>query len=258
MNSTEFTFVQTQDGSPTVRLGLGDDVSEAMHSLKGAFSETAYIYGSAIQTALDQNMSPTVLSLGLGLGYVELLASALFLKKSQELSDHETRARFLSETGGESFELVPVLREWFSSWVLSSENAPSENLPAEFARAYDDILHRTAEYAKLDQSEIKSHFKTMLLSQRWVISEALSSETEISRAFGCICFDAFSSKTSPDLWTEPFLLSFFKKACAPECVLSTYACTGALKRSLRASGFDLNIREGFASKRDSTFAIRSV
>jgi tRNA U34 5-methylaminomethyl-2-thiouridine-forming methyltransferase MnmC len=39
-------------------------------------------------------------------------------------------------------------------------------------------------------------------------------------------------------------------------VLSTYACTGHLKRALIAAGFKLEIREGYASKRDSTLAYR--
>ena len=76
----EYAFEATEDGSQTLRLGLGEGASEAMHSLRGAFSETDYIYGEALRAALTRGWPLNVLSMGLGLGYVELLSAALFAK----------------------------------------------------------------------------------------------------------------------------------------------------------------------------------
>jgi hypothetical protein len=243
MSQLQFQFVQTADGSPTVRIGSETDASEAMHSLKGAFSETAYIYGTAIETAIERGFEPSVLSLGLGLGYVEILAAGLFLKDGRQ-------ADVLS---GESFEAVADLRNWFINWIREQGE-----LPQEFREIYDEILERTAWHTGVGSPRLKSFLQELLETGRWQIREALEATTQLHRKFGCICFDAFSSKTSPDLWTEPFLADFFTRAASAGCVLSTYACTGALKRSLRATGFELKIREGFASKRDSTFALRSL
>jgi S-adenosyl-L-methionine-dependent methyltransferase len=241
LSRVQFTFENTEDGSPTVRIHGENGLSEAMHSLKGAFSETVYIYGSAVDKAMDKGFTPRVLSMGLGLGYVELLTTGLMLK-----------AKVAHLGGGESFEIIPELRNWFISWV----GGKRDQVPTDFAQAYDEILRRTAEYTGQEADVIRLAFGRMLTEGRWVISPALDASTQFSQPFGCICFDAFSSKTTPDLWTEEFLKNFLARAAANGCVLSTYACTGALKRALRDSGFQLDIRMGFSSKRDSTFAVR--
>lgn len=244
----KFIFETTADESPTVRIvsepvtsSAEGDLSEAMHSLKGAFSETVYIYGTAIETALTKGFQPSVLSMGLGLGYVELLAAGLFLKNG-----------VLPHAGGVSFEIIPELRAWFQSWLAGDSAA----LPAEFHRTYDEIARRTAVHLAVDADEIRSALAGLVREKRWRIEEALTTRTVFQVRFGCICFDAFSSKTTPDLWTEEFLKNFLAAAADERCVLSTYACTGALKRALRDAGFSLDIRMGFASKRDSTFAVR--
>jgi hypothetical protein len=267
ISHSAFTFQPTEDQSLTLRVSTPEGPSEAMHSLKGAFSETIYIYGTAIELGLAKGFEPRVLSLGLGLGYVELLAVALTLKHADSLSEQEYE-RFMAKSGGESFELLAPLRQWFAAWVLAAPNAnldivnsPTNDsatpVPTDFVTAYEGILSRTAEATGVATERIRMTLAKMLADGRWKIRPALDANTEFISPFGVICFDAFSSKTSPDLWTEEFLQDFFAKTCAAECVLSTYACTGALKRALRAAGFELSIREGFASKRDSTFAVRT-
>lgn len=248
----------TADGSPTVRIGAEDrepeTASEAMHSLKGAFSETVYIYGTALVTALEnfeRGFPPRVLSLGLGLGYVELLAAGLILKRNQNFTSGSVRESFLASVQGESFESIPQLRDWFVNWLAGHGETPEE-----FTRIYDHILQRTAQEVGIPAPMIKTSLASWVMTGQWRIRAALEAHTEFSNRFGCICFDAFSSKTSPELWTEAFLIDFLARACAEKCVLSTYACTGALKRGLRTSGFEITIREGFSSKRDSTFAVR--
>lgn len=242
-----FNFVLTNDGSPTVRIGTDEtNQSEAMHSLKGAFSETVYIYGDAVKYALEQRFQPfRVLSIGLGLGYVELLAVAIALSRGA-----------IDSLSGESFEIVPELRTHFYNWV-TSENP----VPAEFTNAYNDILRRTAAETGAEAHLIRESLSQLLKTKRWLLRGALDIHTEFETGpegrFSCICFDAFSSKSTPDLWTEEFLDDLFSRVCGNGCVLSTYACTGKLKRTLRRAGFTLNIREGFSSKRDSTFAFRA-
>lgn len=247
-----FTFEITDDGSPTLRIGNVEPLSEAMHSLRGAFSETVYIYGTAISRAFglkrcrSPKEAPRILSMGLGMGYVEILSAALALQTAWKTKDDNLVQGF----GGESFEILPELRERFRAWVFDEE------LPADFKQAYDYILDRSAQETGQEGSAIKSLLRSAIESGRWIVREELTADTKFTERFGCVCFDAFSSKSTPDLWTEEFLMKFLEKTAAPDCVLSTYACTGSLKRSLKASGFDLQIREGFHSKRDSTFAVR--
>lgn len=242
-----FTFESTLDGSPTLRIGSpgSEELSEAMHSLKGAFSETLYIYGSAIKTAFEKGFSPHILSMGLGLGYVEILAAGLALKFKDSVDNGELRI--------ESFESLPELRDHLISWLLDEESCPSD-----FAAAYNEILRRTCEETAASSDELKGFLKLLYTTERWKIRAALTHETEFNTRFGCICFDAFSSKSTPEVWGEAFLKGFLEKTADRTCVLSTYACTGNLKRALRDAGFAVEIRPGFSSKRDSTFAVRDL
>lgn len=234
-----FVFESTEDGSPTVRIQKDDgSLSEAMHSLKGAFSETIYVYGRAISTCIANGFKPHFLSMGLGLGYVEILTSALLLKADVPQE----------KIAGISFEIIPELRSSFQSW-LSGQSSPLND-------TYSEILRRTTTHLEMNEAEVFQFLGDLIKTGRWQIFNALTEDTEFNMRYGCICFDAFSSKTTPDLWTESFLKSFLAKTCENSCVLSTYACTGALKRALRENDFSLEIREGFASKRDSTFAVR--
>ena len=269
----QFCYLLTADGSPTVRIDepRADGLpipSESMHSMKGAFSETAYIYGSAVELCLTRNFTPRVLSLGLGLGYVEIMSAALFLRHSEALTE-EARLIFLSRAGGESFEAIPELRDWFQAWLFDDsdighrranegDQAPRPSLPNEFKRIYSDILARTSEQFAVSAERVKTLLRDQIRGGQWRIHPALSSSTSFSEQFGCICFDAFSSKTSPALWTDEFLQKFITNAASDRTVFSTYACTGALKRALRAAGFDVQIRPGFSTKRDSTFAVREA
>ena len=243
-----FTTVETGDGSLTACFGDG----ETMHSLRGAFSETVYIYGTALEIAREAMSSsalargPRTLSLGLGLDYVEMLAAAYALK-------HETRPR------GESFELVDELNTSFLAWL---KNAPTSPLvPFE---VYGDIAQKTATHANerfpelkpVSAESLRSALAESVENGDWLLRPALTAETRFENKFDCVAFDAFSSKSTPELWTRDFLDPFLKEACENACVLSTYACTGHLKRALVDAGFQLEIREGYASKRDCTLARR--
>lgn len=233
----EFHFLQTDDGSPSLKLG---PAAEAMHSSKGAFAETVYIYGHAVSTALQHGLSPSFVSVGLGLGYNELLTTALLLKSKTNLMD----------VSGESFEIVPVLNENFTAWL--ADKAVSD----EFAKTYDQICTLCAQHTGLERGEIKETLANLVDEGRWSLRGPLTPETKVSKKVSCLLFDAFSSKTSPELWGEDFIESFLKSAAAKKAVLATYACTGTLKRALVKNSFEITIRVGFAGKRESTFATR--
>lgn len=244
-----FTTVETGDGSLTACFGEG----ETMHSLRGAFNETVYIYGTALENArnamenIGADKSPRTLSLGLGLGYVELLASAYAAKRGQL-------------PRGESFDLVDDLNASFLAWLRRDEHSPL--VPFE---VYDEIAQKTATHANerfpelktLSADDVRASLAQSVENGDWFLLPALSQETKFENKFECVAFDAFSSKSTPELWTRDFLDPFLRDACGTPCVLSTYACTGHLKRALVDAGFKLEIREGYASKRDCTLASRA-
>lgn len=241
-----FEVVVTDDGSYTARIGAG----ETMHSMRGALGETVYIYGSAFerihQMLHAEAKTPRILSLGLGLSFVEIVAAAVAVKFETPLS-------------GESFELDPRLIQSFKNWVAGGAEIPG-HIPH---MAYDKALEMTAAAYNLSSKIIQEKLIDALGNETWVLSGPLLPDTFRDRPierrrFNAVAFDAFSSKSTPELWTREFLDPFLKEACDTNCVLSTYACTGHLKRALVDAGFTLEIREGFASKRDSTLACRAM
>ena len=213
-----------------------------MHNSKGAFSETVYIYGTAIEFAITRGFSMKFISLGLGLGYNELLCTSLLLKHSVPLA----------EVYGQSYEAVSELNHTFSKWLRSETIAP------DFQSAYDMIVNLCAVETQQESSLIKFTLSQLVANRNWKLGRALDAETTFDQKFSCYMFDAFSSKTSPELWEENFLTSFFQSTAADQAVISTYASTGALKRSLTKNNFKVEIKTGFSGKRESTFAVKGT
>ncbi len=229
----EYKEVITGDGSPTLSLG---PTWEHMHALEGAFTETQYIYQPTIEKAFTAVKNPVFLSLGLGLAYNELLIAFESLK-------HGQTPEMIA-----SYESVIPLRENFQDWL--------ENKQAALSPVYDEITNLySAKYA-ISAASVKTFLAQMLQNGKLKLFGAV--EGEVPPASHAILFDAFSNKTSPELWDEDFLNNFFAKSSALPCFVSTYACNGKLKRALRANSFTLDIQPGFGRKRHSVFAHKSA
>lgn len=236
-----FSFEATNDGSPTLRLLKGsrknadgtpvDLPGESMHHTAGAFSETCYIYGPLLYWGLQKMPSPRVMSIGLGLGYVEILTASLavLLKKSQWQLD--------------SFEIVPGLRAEFQDFF--------EREHLETQSVYFEILMRMSQIFSLSTESIWLEMKSAFLEKRLRLWGDLVTHSLEKRSYHVICQDAFSRKTSPELWDEVFLSRLLESG-SEMCALGTYASLGALKRTLKTHGFEVLIREGFHGKRNCT------
>lgn len=210
-----------------------------MHHRGGAYSETQLIYGDPLRSLYQQDLlSPSILSIGLGLGYNEVLVGFESMKSKKN-------PRLVS------YEAAPVLKEAFLRWVRGQEGEGLE------------IYNHAAQFFKKDYPEISIDSVRMLLLQAFnkgdfEIRGALEAEMNLTGKYHLFLYDAFSSKTSPHLWDEAFLTKMFMDHAEVNAQVTTYACTGSLKRSLKASGFEVILREGFQSKRNSTLGIRSV
>ena len=224
--------VETADGSPTLSI----DGGEKMHSMEGALSESLFIYKSCIDRSALQE-SPKILSLGLGLGYNELIAVAtsIIWKKPIKVC---------------SFEKLDFLRDNFTGWLNKKS--------VELGSIYDQVLHGISQEFAQNKSLLFETTVQMYESQHLEIRGAFEEKNPWPWKFHGICYDAYSSETDPELWKEEFLeKSLESYADDSFCCLSTYAATGNLKRALKNLKFDVEIRKGFGMKRNSTFAIRS-
>ena len=231
----QYEIFTTADGSPT--LCMPSQNSEYMHHRDGALTESLYIYGAALAGCPQPH--PSVLSVGLGLGYNELISIAYALKHEKEAN---LRIR--------SFEIEYHLRQQFLLWLKGEETPQFGN------EVYDSILNMVAKEFELLPGLIKEQLLSMYQDGSWILDEALSNSTLFESKFNCILFDAFSKGTTPDLWDEEFLIDFIAKAATEKCVLTTYAATGALTRALKRNGFEVDLKKGFSGKRQSTIAFR--
>ncbi len=222
----------TADGSPT--LSLPQQNSEFMHHREGALTESLYIYGEAMD--LVQTPEYAVLSVGLGLGYNEIIAAAKAMKQNRPL-------RLLS------FEVEEALRSNFIDWL-------TETSDSDWTKTYDQILNSIADHFFLNATELKKLLVNLYKNKLFLIEGPLTKGSHFADKYNCIFFDAFSNNTSPELWDEGFLVSFLKECAEKHCILTTYAATGNLNRALKKNDFVRKARTGFSGKRQSTLAVR--
>ena len=115
----EFEIFTTSDGSPSLCIANSTGYTEKMHHSAGALSESIYIYYAALEAATQRQWPIRALSLGLGLGYNEILVAAHAVKRNGSAVLY-------------SFEIEPALIKSFLDWV--------HNEPAHLAPLYDSIL----------------------------------------------------------------------------------------------------------------------
>lgn len=267
-----YNLEYTADGSPTLRVGQG----ESMHHSGGAASESKYIYETALDFFYSKNrlsfaidpfaefkkdkkveeffkqyslsiqpdslqvavrVPVRVMSMGFGLGYNELIFAVWALRNgidSQQLII-------------DSFEIDEHLYLAFNEW-LNKDSKVKDSV-------YDKIMEGL--FPEINSNdEVKGFLKSMLAQKKWQQRLALTSESLVDEKYSVILYDAFSSKTNPELWSFDFIDKLLKKHTQKKCVFSTYACRGELKRVLEGNGFTFVKRQGFKGKRDASMAFR--
>jgi len=245
-------ILTTADGSASLCYGDSfESLTEPMHSSKGAWSETLSIYEPALRRSLefisDDASHWCVASIGLGLGYNEILSVGLAMQKrlapeSLLITSFESRS-----------ELRSAFKDYFRHPSKVFDTSP-------LSLVYLDILKRVAASCDIDVSSLSARVSALMQTSRLIINGPLTlkslSESQQNPQNTCILFDAFSPASSPDLWTEDILAALTDSLAAPQCVFTSYASRTVLKRVLKLRGFKLEKRIGFAGKRESTFAIR--
>lgn len=238
----QYEVLETADGSPTIRLWKSSQDAECMHHLGGALTESLYIYDQAIVKAMGFQSPLNILSVGLGLGYNELIAVARAMRDQFSLEQFKM----------DSYEIEDRLRDHFLLWLNESVE-----LPPLWIKLYDSILDSIAKHFEILPGLIKMRLLELFENEQWRLFSELDADTTFTGKYNCILFDAFSKGATPNLWDEEFLKNFLEKVSGKQCVLSTYAATGSLKRALRDKSFEVDLRPGFQGKRQSTWAVKN-
>ncbi len=223
----KFKPILTKDGSFTLKqIGL----KEKMHALGGALSESIFIYFYALEQFFKDcrnGEEVEILSIGLGMGYNEILSAYAYLNTGLNL-----KLTILSFEKEEKLELL------FKKRLLHFDKYPLFWQPF---KAEGVEVFKVAAFLK-DNLKVNKKFD----------EKSLQKLNNVKRI---VLFDAYSNKTSKELWREGFLKNLIIK-CEKGSVFTTYAATGVLNRILKKSGFKNLKRDGFLYKRDSTLALK--
>lgn len=258
IDSTEKVFQSdvTRDGSISLRHPGG----ETMHSREGALSETKYIYYPLARAILQQSQECHACVVGLGLGYIEFGVICEWIK-----SGKSTSISLLS------YESDEGLRNCVSHWAMSEPYTSEitqkplshELTPRSSGVLYFEEISRAAQLVadlySVPIFELKTAAKFLLTEKLWLLLGELNEQSvQPGPKVQCnaIFYDAFSGRTDGMLWDQTFLVQFLESHAHRDCLFSTYAAVGALNRALRESDFKRVPRDGFAHKRESTWACR--
>ncbi len=229
----EYRHFQTADGSPTLCL---PPTWERMHAEEGAFTERQYLYQPLVEKSFKAVREPVFLSLGLGLGYNELLIAFESL--------HRGQTPLLIA----SYESVDFLKEAFENWLKGEASV--------LADVYEQIVALySRKYGQKPEAAKALLLKMLFENRLQLLGPVEEAAAPVSHG---ILFDAFSPKTCPQLWALEFLNGFFGRAAATPCFVATHACNTTLKQALRNNGFTLEIQKGFGRKRESLSASRTA
>lgn len=247
-------LLRTADGSYSLRYSNpAHPLTEPMHSSKGAWSETLTIYEPALRMAIAETRAGLPLriaSIGLGLGYNEILSVGLWLQAGLSLHD----LQLLSFES--SHDLIEAFCAFFAGLKASEAAGVKQLFPV-----YDDICGRVSQHCAIDESVLKRSLESLINCHDLCFYGELNTAQLDGLDVGtsgsqCVLFDAFSPDSSPDLWAEDFLDLLIARLAGPSCVWVSYASRTVLKRALQRAHFRLEKRPGFAGKRESTLAIR--
>ncbi len=86
-----------------------------------------------------------------------------------------------------------------------------------------------------------------------LLVEDLRTFTAENSSYDLIYFDAFAPSAQPELWSDTIFKNMYR-LLAKGGILTTYCAKGAVKRSMKAAGFEVEALPGPPRKREMTRA----
>lgn len=207
-------ITQSADGSTTLWV---PGLDEHYHSIHGALTESQHVFIEAGLKAIDRS-SVRILEVGLGTA----LNARLTFDQAQQDGITITY---------DALEKFPLTKEEIEAIGLQgmSKEAP-------FLSATPGAITQIAE---------KFTFRLLV--------EDLKSFDGEQGSYDLIYFDAFAPSAQPDLWTDAVFENMYG-LLKPGGALVTYCAKGAVKRSMKAAGFEVEALPGPPRKREMTRA----
>ena len=207
-------ITQSADGSITIWV---PGLDEHYHSIHGALTESRHVFIEAGLKAINKS-SVRILEVGLGTA----LNARLTLDQAKQ---DRLNVQY------DALEKFPLRAEEIEALGLQgmSKEAP-------FLSATPGAATQISEY----------------FTYRLLVEDLKTFEGELG-SYDLIYFDAFAPSAQPDLWTDTIFDNMYN-LLKPDGALVTYCAKGAVKRSMKAVGFELEALPGPPRKREMTRA----
>lgn len=224
MKVTSPRIFETQDGSHSL---FSEQHGVSYHSKYGAIQESQHVFiESGLYYKMTGNKSLSVLEIGLGTG-LNAFMTLLEAEKHQIKIDY---------TAAEAY---PVSRE-----EALQLNYPDLLESKDWANQFMSI--HECDWGESHQ--LSPNFSFTKLLTRF-------EELNFTETFDVIYFDAFAPTAQPELWETP-VMAIMYRSLKPGGVMTTYCAKGAVKRTLKALGFEIEALPGPPGKREMTRAIK--
>ncbi len=216
-------LIKTEDGSHSLYV---PELEEHYHSTKGAVQESLHVFINAgLEKISEKTSQVRVFEVGFGTGLNAILTSIAAIK--QNMNIHYT-----------SIETFPI-----PEMVYKDLNF-CELLGDEYQEDFQKMHQQ--EWGMYN--EINSAFKLKKL-------EVSFQDYQTSENFNLIYFDAFGPDKQPEMWTQDLFDKCYQML-DNDGVLVTYSAKGAVRRALKASGFEVNRLPGPPGKREMLRGIK--
>lgn len=193
---------KTADGSPTL---YREDIDEHYHSVKGALSESLYVYmetGWRKASELSRPVRVFEVGFGSGLNAAITAIAALESKIPTEFC---------------SIEPYPLPKE--------TTNLIAKTLEEKYQKAFESVNEPPWEQT----TEINPYF-SLLKIEDTILSMDFPTELD------AVYFDAFAPDKQPEMWDERIFRKLYE-AMKPGAILTTYCAKGSIRRMLQQVGF---------------------
>ncbi len=220
-------LVTTKDGSHTLRI-KGHD--EQYHSMNGALQESMHVFLNRGFGFFEPTPDPLhILEVGLGTGLNALLTARMAVEKNikvvyQALEPYPLTLRVLEKLNYPQLFAEP----WAETAYHHIHSAPTNTYSDFCGLFYMRSVHEKVQDVVLEKN--KHHL---------------------------VYFDAFGPDTQPEMWSEQIFEKLYGSMRGGG-VLVTYSAKGAVRRALKAAGFQVEKLPGPPGKREMTRALKTV
>ena len=225
-NPWKLELINTSDGSHTIRLAGAD---EQYHSINGAVQETVHVFIKAgLDKVIDDFQPLHILEVGMGTGLNALLTAQKAIEKN----------RVIYYDAIEPFPLDVELIKGLNYTALLNDAAVSEafqlihNAVGREFKSLNNLFHIRCFQQKIQELDLASEH------------------------YHLVYFDAFGPDTQPEMWTEEVFrrISGSMKAGG---ILVTYCAKGAVRRTMKSEGLQVEKLPGPQGKREITRAMKT-